>query len=97
MIKVYSGKNHDDKKHRESKKNYFDWLATNLNGKIDGITKVVRDEAFDDEKYRNGGIRLFYDTHFVPNVGLKEGILLEVGFDKTTPNKAIDISSFLFW
>ena len=95
-FKVYSGKNHDEKKHRESKKNYFDWLATNLDGKIDGITKVVRDVAFDDEKYRNGGIRLFYSTHFVPNVGLKDGILLEVGFDKTTPNNPIDISSWAF-
>lgn len=95
-FKVYCGKNHDDNKHRESKKKYFDWLANHIDGKIDGIIKVIRDEAFDDEKYRNGGIRLLYNTHFTPNIGLKEGILLEVGFDKTTPNKKIDISSWAY-
>lgn len=95
-FEVYFGKNHDRAKHRESKKNYFDWLALNLEGTIDGITSVVRDVSFDDEKYRNGGIRLFYETRFTPVEGLKEGILLEVGFDKTTPNKQIDISSWAY-
>jgi hypothetical protein len=95
-FEVYFGKNHDKPKHRESKKNYFDWLALNLQGTIDGITSVVRDVSFDDEKYRNGGIRLLYETRFTPVDGLKEGILLEVGFDKTTPNKQIDISSWAY-
>jgi hypothetical protein len=95
-FEVYFGKNHDKPKHRESKKNYFDWLALNLKGTIDGITNVVRDVSFDDEKYRNGGIRLLYETQFTPVEGLKEGILLEVGFDKTTPNKQIDISSWAY-
>jgi hypothetical protein len=95
-FKVYCGKNHDNNNHRESKKNYFDWLAENLKGKIDGIVDVVRDESFDDKKYRNGGIRLLYNTQFTAVAGLKEGILLEVGFDKTTPNKKKDISSWAF-
>ena len=95
-FKVYTGKNHDKDKHRESKKNYFEWLAENLKGKIDGIVDVVRDEAFDDKKYRNGGIRLLYNTQFTPVEGLKEGILLEVGFDKTAPNKEKEISSWAF-
>lgn len=95
-FKVYTGKNHDKSKHRESKKNYFDWLAVNLKGTIDGIVDVVRDESFDDEKYRNGGIRLIYDTKFTVVEGLKEGILLEVGFDKTTPNITKDISSWAY-
>ena len=95
-FKVYSGKNHDKEKHRESKKKYFDWLAENLKGKIDGVVGVVRDESFDDKKYRNGGIRLIYNTRFTPVEGLKEGILLEVGFDRTTPNKPVTISSWAF-
>lgn len=95
-FKVYTGKNHDKPKHRDSKKNYFDWLAKELKGKIDGIVDVVRDESFDDEKYRNGGIRLIYETKFTPVEGLKEGILLEVGFDKTTPNMTKDISSWAY-
>lgn len=95
-FKVYSGKNHDKPKHRESKRDYFDWLAENLKGKIDGIVDVVRDVSFDDEKYRNGGIRLLYKSQFIAVEGLKEGILLEVGFDRTTPNQKIDISSWAF-
>lgn len=95
-FKVYSGKNHDKPKHRESKRDYFDWLAQNLRGKIDGIIDVVRDESFDDEKYRNGGIRLLYKSSFAAVEGLKEGILLEVGFDRTAPNQKIDISSWAF-
>ncbi len=95
-FRVYCGRNHDKHKHRDSRKNYFDWLAKNLNGKIDGIVDVVRDESFDDKKYRSGGIRLLYNTQLTPVEGLKEGILLEVGFDKTTPNKKKDISSWAF-
>lgn len=95
-FKVYSGKNHDKPKHRDSKKEYFDWLAKNLEGQIDGIISVVRDETYDDEKYRNGGIRLNYKTNFNPMEGVKEGILLEVGFDRTTPNQKQDISSWAY-
>jgi hypothetical protein len=39
--------------------------------------------------------RLSYDTHFGSIAGLKDGILLEVGFDQTTPNRAVTISSWL--
>ena len=42
-FKVYTGRNHDKPKHRESKKSYFEWLAQNLKGKIDGIVDVIRD------------------------------------------------------
>lgn len=95
-FKVYTGRNHDKQKHRESKKKFFDWLANELNGAIDGVVEVERDNSFDDEKYRNGGIRLIYKTMFTPVDGLKEGILLEVGFDKTTPNMTKDISSWVY-
>ncbi len=96
-FKVYTGKNHSNNSHRESRKNYFDWLGENLQGKIDGIFDVTRDEGFDDKpKYRSGGIRLRYKTQFNPIKGMKEGVLLEVGFDKTTPYKKKNISSWAF-
>lgn len=64
-FKVFAGKNHDDQKHRESRQKYFDWLATYLKTKIPDLVDVKRDTDFDDpEKYRNGGIRLLYNTMF---------------------------------
>jgi hypothetical protein len=95
-FKVYSGKNHDDKKHRESRMNFFDWIAHFLKGKINGIVEVRRDYYFDDsQKFRSGGIRLIYKSHFIFD-GLKEGILLEAGFDRTAPNQPCSISSWAF-
>ena len=95
-FKVYSGKNHDDEKHRQSRQRYFDWIATYLSGKIPGIVDVKRDATFDDtQKCRNGGIRLLYTSHFSA-VGLKNGILLEVGFDRTAPNQPLLISSWAY-
>jgi len=92
---VKTGKNHDKEAHRESRKKFFDNLSIYLENKIDGIIEVKRDEYFDDsKKYRNGGIRLFYNPIFNLPEGIKEGILLEVGFDKTTPNRPKDISSW---
>jgi hypothetical protein len=76
-----------------ARKSFYDWLATDI--RIDGITSVERDTAFDEIKYyRSGGIRLFYPTAFRKIGGLKEGILLEAGFDKITPNQKITISSW---
>ena len=94
---VYAGKNHDDKKHRESRRRYFDWVASYLKGKIHGIVDVVRDENFDDQqKHRNGGVRLIYKSFFSEIPGLKDGILLEIGFDRTAPNQSRLISSWAF-
>ena len=76
----------------DSRKNYYDWLAKEI--KIDGIISVERDTAFDSDYYRGGGIRLIYPTSLTPIEGVKEGILLEVGFDTVTPNKSISISSW---
>jgi len=79
----------------ESRKKFYDWLAEKI--KIDGITSVSRDHAFDDERYyRSGGIRLNYKTHAGSIPGLKEGILLEAGFDTVTPNINCLISSWAF-
>lgn len=78
--------------HIRSRKMFYDWLASEI--KIDGIVKVERDESFDDPKYRSGGIRLFYDSLFDQVEGLKQGILLEAGFDVITPNHELTISSW---
>lgn len=79
----------------ENRRQFFDWMADYI--KIDGITEVIRDEAFDElPNYRSGGIRLIYESHFEPVPGVKEGILLEAGFAKVTPNSPIDISSWAY-
>lgn len=44
---------------------------------------------------RNAGLRLGYETHFGSIAGLKDGILLEAGFDQTAPNRAVTISSWI--
>ncbi len=80
---------------REARKEFYDVLANSL--LIDGIIEIERDHEFDDiEKYRSGGIRLHYQSHTPTIEGLKDGILLEAGFDNVTPNKPIDISSWIW-
>jgi len=79
----------------ESRKDFYDWLAKNIN--IDGITSIERDTNFDDtDHYRSGGIRLNYATRTDPIDGVKEGILLEAGFDTVTPNQKLTISSWAY-
>lgn len=79
----------------EARKKFYDWLADAI--KINGIVEVNRDADFDDEiYYRSGGIRLHYQTYTEAKNGIKEGILLEAGFDKVTPNHAITISSWAY-
>ena len=79
----------------ESRKKFYDWLAGEIH--IDGIVSVERDTAFDDtEHYRSGGIRLYYRSVTDSIEGVKEGILLEAGFDTVTPNREITISSWAF-
>ncbi|WP_316168743.1 MULTISPECIES: nucleotidyl transferase AbiEii/AbiGii toxin family protein [unclassified Bradyrhizobium] len=92
---VKTGKNHDKAAHIQSRKDFFDWLAQTI--KIDGIIKVERDTVFDDvPDYRNGGIRLIYKSITEPMEGLRDGVLLEAGFDKVAPNTPRDISSWLY-
>lgn len=91
---VFIGKNQDKDIHKDSRRIYYDWLAQNIH--IDGIINVVRDRAFDDEKYRSGGIRLYYETPYSHPKDLKEGILLEVGFDDVTPNFPKTVSSWAY-
>lgn len=79
----------------KTRKDFYDWLSINI--EIDGIEKTARDEDFDDKMYyRSGGIRLFYKSYFGSLPGVKDGILLEVGFSKVTPNVPIVISSWAY-
>lgn len=94
-LKVSEGKNQNSKPQIESRRVFFEWLFSQI--KIDGIIEVERDVNYDDKKLmRNAGIRLKYKSHFSDIPKLKEGILLEVGFDSTTPNKKISISSWAY-
>jgi hypothetical protein len=79
----------------ESRKNYYNWLANSI--KIDGIISVDRDTAFDNPTtYNSGGIRLQYISLTDKIEGLKDGILLEAGFDNVTPNNNLTISSWAY-
>ncbi|MCK4917088.1 MAG: nucleotidyl transferase AbiEii/AbiGii toxin family protein [Candidatus Omnitrophica bacterium] len=94
-MNVKIGKNHKKPAHCESRRKYYDWLASKIN--IDGINKIDRDTKFDNEKtYFSGGIRLYYESVFSVLEGVKEGVLLEAGFDDVTPNELVDISSWAF-
>ncbi|MFT4935430.1 MAG: hypothetical protein ACI9LT_002128 [Pseudoalteromonas distincta] len=92
---VMTGRNHDKPAHVQSRKDFYDRLAETI--VIDGITSVERDTAFDDPRqYRSAGIRLSYASINGSIDGLKDGVLLEVGFDDIAPNEARDISSWAY-
>lgn len=77
----------------KKRKEFYDWLANEI--KIPGIISIERDTAFDDlECYRSAGIRLHYKNVVNKVDGVKEGILLEAGFDNVTPNAPLTISSW---
>ncbi len=88
---VKTGRNHDKDIHIESRGKFYDWLAAEI--RIPDVT-ASRATEYDDERLRNGGIRLTYVTRTEELQGVKPGILLEVGFDDTTPNTPVDISSW---
>jgi len=80
---------------KAARKSLYDLLAKKIY--IDGIVRIERDHEFDDvDKYRSGGIRLYYESHTPALAGLKDGILLEVGFDTVTPNRPLVISSWVW-
>ncbi|MES3029581.1 MAG: nucleotidyl transferase AbiEii/AbiGii toxin family protein [Pseudomonadota bacterium] len=92
---VMTGRNHDKPAHVQSRKDFYDRLAQTI--VIDGITSVERDTAFDDPRqYRGAGIRLTYASINGSVEGLKDGVLLEVGFDDVAPNEPRDISSWAY-
>lgn len=89
-----TGLNHDKPAHKNARRNFFDNLALELN--ISGIS-FGRDEEFDDiPNMRSAGISGKYDARCNDNNPLKDGILLEVGFDQTTPNEPRNLSSWAF-
>jgi len=91
--KLFVGKNHDEEKHIRSRERFFNALVDKIS--IPGL-KPERDYEFDDKKLRNAGIRLLYESHFEPDSSIKDGILLEVGFDQTIPYESINISSWAY-
>lgn len=90
---VPKGKNHTKPSHVEKRKEYFDGIFKKI--AIPGFSSVARDTLFDDKQFRNIGIRLYYPKLFGSVDGLKDGILLEVGFDQTTPNDKKQVSSWV--
>jgi hypothetical protein len=89
---VRTGRNQDKPAHIRSRRTYYDELAARI--RIPGIGNVERDTQFDDDKMRSAGIRLIYTPRVSALAGVKDGILLELGFDDTAPNRAVTISSW---
>ena len=94
-MQVYHGRNHTKPKHVESRREFYDWLADETAG-IPDIEESVRDKGFDNPKLFSAGIRLHYPSFFSQLDGIKQGILLEVGFDDTAPNEPRTISSWAY-
>jgi len=93
-IPVYSGPNHNKEAHIQSRRVFFEKLQTKI--RIPGFVSVERDTTYDDDRLRNAGLRLFYDSRSGAVEGLKDGVLLEVGFDTISPNTPRDITSWAF-
>lgn len=73
---------------------FYDELAKSIT--TDGIVSITRDKEFDSRNLLSGGIRLTYGSISSPVEGVKEGILLEAGFDNVTPYFPRTISSWAF-
>lgn len=86
--------NNRNKKALEDRKAFYDQLASEI--KVDGIISVNRDSEFDSQNLLSGGIRLNYKSYAPSVTGIKEGILLEVGFDTVAPNMPRTISSWAY-
>lgn len=92
---VKTRRNQNKPAHIQTRKDFYDWLARTI--KIDGILKVERDTAFDDTpNYRSAGIRLNYESVTEALEGLREGVLLGVGFDTVAPNTPKDVSAWAY-
>src|SRR5258708_37306152 len=91
---VKTGRNQDSPAQVQTRREFYDWLAKTMH--IDGIDKVERDTAFDNKDLFSAGIRLFYKSIATPIAGLKDGVLLELGFDDVSPNAPTDINSWAY-
>lgn len=72
---------------------FYDELAETID--IPGIL-VRRNRAYDDEKARNAGIALVFQSHCEALPGLNPEVLLEVGFARTAPNEPRDFTSWAY-
>jgi predicted nucleotidyltransferase component of viral defense system len=90
---VKIGKNHDKPAHIASRLNFFEEMTRKLN--VPGLT-FYREPSFDDRsgKMRGAGIKGEYTSLFNIEKSLKEGVILELGFDQTTPFIHCEISSW---
>ena len=94
-MKINENPNNNNQGNIQKRKAFYNRLSNEI--KINGIISVKRDETFDDIKqYRSGGIRLLYESKNNSIEGVKEGILLEVGFDSVAPNNPVTISSWAY-
>jgi hypothetical protein len=89
-----TGKNHNKPAHIEARRAFYDGLPAKIT--IPGFGEVERDEAFDDQRMRSAGIRLRYASRNPLPEGVKDGILLEAGFDQVAPNRPCLISSWAY-
>lgn len=94
-MEINENPNNNKARNIQKRKDFYDGLVNEI--KTNGIIAIKRDEAFDDlRQYRSGGIRLHYKSMAETIEGVKEGILLEVGFDTVTPNNPLTISSWAY-
>lgn len=89
-----TGKNQVKSAQIEKRRAYFDGLAKTLT--IDGISQVERDTVFDDARMRSAGIKLVYAPLNPPPEGVKDGVLLEAGFDQVAPSTPCDFTSWAY-
>jgi hypothetical protein len=61
---VKTGRNQTKPTHIQSRRDFYDWLATTIH--IHGIAKVERDATFDNKDMFGAGIRLFYNSVTAP-------------------------------
>ena len=91
VMDVKTGKNHNKEIHIESRGSLYEWLAGEI--KIPDIA-VSRATEYDDNRFKNAGIRLSYVTNAEELHGVKSGVLPELGFADTMPNTSVQISSW---
>jgi hypothetical protein len=91
---VKTGKNQTKPAHIKGRSDFYEWLTKTI--KIDGIVSVAHDTSVDNKDLFSAGIRLAYKNIAAPVEGLREGVLLEAGFAKVTPNEPKDISSWAY-
>ncbi|MCB0340437.1 MAG: nucleotidyl transferase AbiEii/AbiGii toxin family protein, partial [Bdellovibrionales bacterium] len=91
-LKVYTGKNHQKAKHRESRQVFFEWIVENIS--IPDL-KLGSHRAT-ESKVRNYAIELHYNSLFPRDEIIKRHVLLEIGFARVTPFETKEISSWSY-